>query len=52
MAMHVLAADTHGASESLPAYLNNVGEVPMGGTPDFALDGCAMRRHPYRWHAA
>lgn len=26
----VRAADTHGASESLPAYLNLVGEVPMG----------------------
>ena len=40
----VLAADTHGASESLPAYLNNIGEVPMGGTPDFALEDtqCAV----------
>lgn len=34
----VRAPDTHGASESLPAYLNVVGEVPMGGTADFSLD--------------
>lgn len=33
----VRAADTHGASESLPAYLTVVGEVPMGGQPDFSL---------------
>ncbi len=33
----VRAADTHGASESLPAYLQVVGEVPMGGAPDIAL---------------
>ena len=26
----VRAADTHGASESLPAYLNLIGEVEMG----------------------
>lgn len=31
------AADTHGASESLPAYLKVAGEVLMGGTPDFSL---------------
>jgi molybdopterin molybdotransferase len=40
----VRAADTHGASESLPAYLNLVGEVPMGGSPDFTLSPaeCAL----------
>src|SRR5512133_3177067 len=29
----VRASDTHGASDSLPAYLNLVGEVPMGSAP-------------------
>jgi len=40
----VRAADTHGASDSLPAYLNLVGEVPMGDTPAFAvgLGQCAL----------
>lgn len=40
----VIAADTYGASESLPAYLPLVGEVPMGGAPDFVLDNglCAV----------
>ena len=33
----VRAADTHGASESLPAYLNLIGEVPMGAVPDFSV---------------
>lgn len=33
----VIAADTHGVSESLPTYLNLVGEVPMGGAPQFEL---------------
>jgi molybdopterin molybdotransferase len=33
----VHARDTHGASDSLPAYLNLVGEVPMGDTPNFEL---------------
>ncbi len=33
----VRAADTFGASETLPAYLNLIGEVPMGGSPDFRL---------------
>ena len=33
----VRAADTFGASESLPAYLQLIGEVPMGGAPDFCL---------------
>ncbi len=34
----VLAGDTHGASDSLPAYLHLVGEVPMGDAPDFKID--------------
>ncbi len=33
----VHAEDTYGASESLPAYLPLVGEVPMGAAPDFLL---------------
>lgn len=33
----VRAADTFGASESLPTYLSILGEVPMGGTPAFHL---------------
>src|SRR5215468_4988339 len=33
----VRASDTFGASESLPAYLEVVGEVPMGQAPDFTL---------------
>lgn len=33
----VRAADTHGASESLPGYLQLAGEVPMGALPDFEL---------------
>jgi molybdopterin molybdotransferase len=33
----VRARDTHGASESLPAYLNLVGEVPMGDAPAFEI---------------
>ena len=35
----ICARDTHGASESLPAYLKLVGEVPMGAAPDFAIQG-------------
>ncbi len=35
----VNAKDTHGASESLPAYLKVAGEVPMGAAPDFRLVG-------------
>jgi len=35
----VLAKNTHGASETLPAYLNIAGEVPMGSRPDFSLSG-------------
>jgi molybdopterin molybdotransferase len=30
----VQAKDTHGASDSLPAYLNLIGEVPMGDAPE------------------
>ena len=33
----VRAIDTFGASESLPAYLALVGEVPMGAVPNFTL---------------
>lgn len=33
----VRAADTHGASDSLPAYLRLIGEVAMGRAPGFAL---------------
>lgn len=33
----VSAADTYGASESLPAYLRLVGEVHMGSTPEFDI---------------
>jgi molybdopterin molybdotransferase len=33
----VRAVDTHGASDSLPSYLNLIGEVPMGDAPDFGL---------------
>lgn len=40
----VRAADTFGASESLPAYLKLIGEVPMGSTPDFTIQPaqCAL----------
>lgn len=40
----VKAADTHGASESLPAYLSLAGEIPMGGEPDFSIETtqCAL----------
>lgn len=31
------AADTYGASDSLPAYLRVIGEAPMGAQPAFAL---------------
>lgn len=34
----VRALDTHGASESLPVYLNLVGEVRMGASPDIKLN--------------
>ena len=33
----VKAADTYGASDSLPAYLNLIGECPMGATPDLVI---------------
>ena len=33
----VRAGDTHGASDSLPAYLNLTGEVPMGDAPAFEI---------------
>ncbi len=33
----VQAADTFGASDSLPAYLNLIGECPMGATPDLEI---------------
>lgn len=33
----VRAVDTHGASDSSPAYLNLIGEVPMGDAPAFEL---------------
>ena len=40
----VRAKDTHGASDSLPAYLNLIGEVPMGDTPAFEVSAgqCAL----------
>ncbi len=40
----VRAADTFGASEGLPAYLIEIGEVPMGDMPSFGLspDQCAL----------
>ncbi len=33
----VRAGDTHGASDSLPAYLTLIGEVPMGDAPSFEI---------------
>ena len=40
----VHAKDTFGASDSLPAYLTLIGEVPMGDTPSFELSTgqCAL----------
>ncbi len=40
----VRAKDTFGASDSLPAYLNLIGEVPMGDAPSFEIDTgqCAL----------
>ncbi|MDX1377627.1 MAG: molybdenum cofactor synthesis domain-containing protein [Anaerolineales bacterium] len=40
----VRAADTHGASDSLPAYLTLIGEVPMGDRPSFEIEQgqCAL----------
>jgi molybdopterin molybdotransferase len=33
----VCARDTHGASDSLPSYLDLIGEVPMGDAPAFEI---------------
>ncbi len=33
----VIAGNTHGASDSLPIYLNLIGEVRMGSSADFSL---------------
>src|SRR5215213_5531255 len=40
----VRARDTHGASDSLPAYLTLIGEVPMGDAPIFEIHAgqCAL----------
>ncbi|HET7145189.1 MAG TPA: gephyrin-like molybdotransferase Glp [Anaerolineales bacterium] len=40
----VRAKDTFGASDSLPAYLSLIGEVPMGDAPSFEIgvDQCAL----------
>ncbi len=40
----VLAADTHGASDSLPVYLKDIGEVPMGDAAIFEISSgtCAL----------
>ncbi len=40
----VRATDTFGASEGLPAYLKDIGEVPMGDMPTFVLspNQCAL----------
>src|SRR5512144_1436486 len=40
----VRARDTHGASDSLPAYLMLIGEVPMGDVPSFQIEAgqCAL----------
>ncbi len=40
----VRAGDTHGASNSLPAYLRLVGEIPMGAATDLSLQSgeCAL----------
>jgi molybdopterin molybdotransferase len=42
----LIAADTHGASDSLPAYLQVIGEVMMGVPPNFnLLHGQSARIH-------
>lgn len=42
----VRAADTFGAGDSLPAYLQLIGEVPMGAAPEFSLlHGTAAEIH-------
>lgn len=40
----VRARDTFGASDSLPAYMTLIGEVPMGDAPAFEIDAgqCAL----------
>jgi molybdopterin molybdotransferase len=40
----VRASDTFGATDSLPAYLNLIGEVPMGDSPAFEVGAgqCAL----------
>jgi molybdopterin molybdotransferase len=40
----VRAMDTHGAADSLPAYLHLIGEVPMGDAPPFEIESgqCAV----------
>jgi molybdopterin molybdotransferase len=40
----VRASDTFGATDQLPAYLNLIGEIPMGMEPNFELnsDQCAV----------
>ena len=40
----VRAQDTFGASDSLPAYLTLIGEVPMGDSPAFeiSIGQCAL----------
>ena len=40
----VRASDTFGASDTLPAYLNLIGEAPMGEAPAFELGAgqCAL----------
>jgi molybdopterin molybdotransferase len=40
----VIAADTFGATEGLPAYLTVIGEAPMGSKPEFNLtpSKCAL----------
>jgi molybdopterin molybdotransferase len=40
----VCAKDTFGSTDSLPAYLNLIGEVPMGDSPSFHIEAgqCAL----------
>ena len=40
----IRAKDTFGATDSLPAYLNLIGEVPMGDSPPFEVNSgqCAL----------
>ncbi len=48
----VRAADTFGASDSLPAYLRVVGEVVMGQGRIHPISIWWSASHPYRGHAA